>query len=97
MNESVPAIAMALGAGALLGLLFFGGLYLTVSQLPRSRHPVLLALGSFAIRAVVVVAGFIWIVGHSWPRLAAALVGFVMMRFVALRVWGPPRSKAKAE
>ncbi|MEE3719742.1 ATP synthase subunit I [Tumidithrix elongata RA019] len=44
--------------GAVLGTIYFGGLWVTVRKLPKARAPVLLALGSFFGRLGIVLAGF---------------------------------------
>lgn len=76
------ALAMAWAAGMGLGLFYFGGLWLTVRQLPTRRYPVPLFLGSFVGRTAVVVAGFYFVMGGHWERVLACLAGFIMVRQV---------------
>lgn len=90
MEEQRLALEMAFGAGIGLGLLFFGGLWLTVQRLSTTSRPALLALGSFWGRAAVCLVGFYVVMGH-WARLAACLSGFLVVRFVLVRCWRPPR------
>jgi F1F0 ATPase subunit 2 len=78
--------SFAVGVG--LGAIFFGGLKLTVRQIFTVRYPALLALGSFVLRTVLVVAGFFWVGDGQWQRYAAALVGFVLARFLLMRLAG---------
>ena len=77
----------AAAAGAVIGALHLGGLWATVRRLPTSRHRVLLTVGSFLIRMVLVGVGFaLLLVGERDPvRLLAALAGFVAVRTVL--VW----------
>jgi F1F0 ATPase subunit 2 len=84
---SEPAYLLLAGIqGALLGAVFFGGLWWTVRRAVTSRQPALWFLGSLAIRTLVVVAGF-WFSSHGdWRRLTACMVGFVVSRIVVLRV-----------
>lgn len=74
-------------AGALLGALFFGGLWWTVNRLPGARRPTLLVLASFGIRTAAVLAGCYLILVSGgivvWPRFLAALGGFLMVRIAA--------------
>ena len=77
----LPPLVLALAAGLGLGLFYFGGLWLTVRRLPRSRHPVPLLLASFAARTAVAVAGFFFVTGDRWERGLVCLGGFVAGRF----------------
>jgi len=70
--------------GLVLGLLFYGGLWLTVRALPRSGHPVVLALASFWGRTGLVLAGFV-ATAHRWQNAALCLVGFVIARVLLAR------------
>jgi F1F0 ATPase subunit 2 len=52
------AIAVGIGWGMLLGLLYFGGLWMTVRRLATTRHPIQLALVSLLMRLGLCLAGF---------------------------------------
>lgn len=80
-----------LGAGIVLGFFYFGSLWLTVQKLPAVRRPVFLSLSSFFARLTVVIAGFYFVMGSRWERLIICLLGFLGVRFVAVRRWGPDR------
>ena len=75
-------------AGIGLGLLYFGGLWLTVRALSTVRRPGLLTLGSFAGRMAVTLVSFYLIMGGHWERLLAALLGFLLTRGMLVRRWG---------
>ncbi|MCA2621259.1 MULTISPECIES: ATP synthase subunit I [unclassified Microcystis] len=49
---------LALLAGMALGLAHFGGLWLTVRQLPRTHNPMVLTLISFLGRTSIILLGF---------------------------------------
>lgn len=70
--------------GAVLGALYFGGLWLTIRQLPRLSHPMLWLLISTITRLGLVLAAFYLVSQGQWQRLLACLVGFVAMRFYLL-------------
>lgn len=72
--------APSLGAGAMLGLFFYGGLWLTTTLLPGSRRPLRIAHGSFLLRASVVTAALSWFAASSAVALALALAAFLGMR-----------------
>lgn len=80
--SSVLSLAFALLAGAVLGLVYFGGLWLVVRRLPQWRHPVLVMVASFIVRTAVVVLGFLALLDGQWQRAIALLAGFVAARVV---------------
>ena len=85
MNEAL-SLVLALVTGILLGAIFFGGLWWTVRHGVSSKHPALWFLGSMVVRMSIVLAGF-YFVGHGdWQRLAACLVGFIIARFIVMRL-----------
>ena len=75
-------------AGFALGIVFYGGLWLTVRALPKSKHAVLLALASFWGRTGLVIGGLLLAMDASWQRALACMVGFAMAR-LALARWAP--------
>lgn len=79
-------LAGGLLAGAGLGLVVFGGLWLTVRRLPAVRHPGRWLLMSLVARFAVALAGFLWLVRSGGPvaGLAGAL-GFVLARRAIIR------------
>jgi F1F0 ATPase subunit 2 len=88
MNE-IAALALAVVAGAVLGAIFFGGLWWTVSWGIRSSRPALWFLGSLLLRTSMVLGGFYW-VGHTdWQRLGACLLGFIVARLLISRLLKP--------
>lgn len=100
MLDTMDAMRLAIGlaSGLVLGLLFFGGLWWTVRRLPRSSRPVALYLGSMVVRAGAALAGFYLVLTYyDWPQLAAALVGFLVVRVALVRMASPvepPMGKA---
>ena len=90
------ALGMAFVAGIGLGILFFGGLWLTVQRISVSSWPALLALGSFWGRSAVCMLGFYLVMDGHWDRLAACLLGFLGARIVLVRYWRSERPSAAA-
>lgn len=86
-------LVLLLLAGLGLGLLFYGGLWLTVRALPNSRHPTALFLASFWGRNVLAIAGLILAMDSRWERAAICMVGFVLSRVVLGR-WIPRNGAA---
>ena len=87
----VLLLLFALTVGLVLGLLYFGGLWFTVSRVHEVSHPGYLLAGSFLVRAAVVLSGFAGITYAFGSRLEVVglcLLGFTMVRLVLVRRWG---------
>lgn len=93
MSEVVEIFSSVLG-GMLLGGLYFSGLWCTVRKLPDSSRPFRLVALSFMIRVSAVLIGFYFIMGGWWVRLAAALLGFILIREFSVRHLGQVLRKA---
>ena len=99
--RKVPRILVAGVAGVILGVIYFGGLWWTVRRLQAVPYPMAFFLASFILRVGVALAGFFFVTTYRWDleglartppalsRLAAALVGFILVRVVLLRLLGP--------
>ena len=88
ITESVYWIMLLL-AGGLLGLVYFGGLWLTIRQLTHWKNPGLVMMLSLLLRVLVVVAGFYWLTDGQWRELLASLSGFVIVRMLMVRHYRP--------
>ena len=83
-------LTLALVAGIALGAIFFGGLLWTVRKGVAAKSPALWFLGSSLVRMSLVLAGF-YFVGHGdWRRLVSCLLGFIVARFIVMRLTRPP-------
>ena len=80
------ALVFALIAGIFLGAFFFGGLWWTVRKGLASKWTALWFFGSMLLRTGAVMLGFYFVMGDSWQRLLAALLGFVLARIIATRL-----------
>jgi F1F0 ATPase subunit 2 len=88
--SDAPALALALLAGALVGTIFFGGLWWTVRRGLSSRRPALLFLGSLLLRTAAALAGFYFASRGDLKRLLACLLGFVIARLLVTRLARAP-------
>lgn len=77
---TIALLSGAFAAGLVLGAFYFIALWRTVRKLPDTPHPLRLMLGSFVVRAAVVLPGFYLVMSGHWERLIMALVGFILMR-----------------
>jgi F1F0 ATPase subunit 2 len=80
------SLAFALIAGIMLGAIFFGGLWWTVRKGVSAKHPAFWFFGSMLLRTCIVLLGFYFILGDSWQRLLAGLLGFIVARIVVTRL-----------
>lgn len=90
MSQFLPLVLAGL-AGMGLGLFYFGGLWLTIRQLPTCRWPAPLLVGSFVGRTAVVLVGFYFVMGGRWERALACLLGFLVARFLLVSRLRPER------
>jgi F1F0 ATPase subunit 2 len=77
--------------GLLVGLGYFGGLWLTVSKIQQVRHPTLLMFGSLVIRLGITLFIFYLVAQRGyWQWLIACLLGFLIIRIILVRHYQPP-------
>ena len=84
-----PWYGAAFGAGILLGIFYFGGLWMTVRALPHAKHPAFLVLGSYLFRLGL--AGVCLALvsrGGQWDRLLFCSLGLLLPRFFLARIAG---------
>jgi len=88
---SAPWTLLAAGVvGVAAGLAFFEGLWLTSVRISTARRPGLLILGSFAVRAALLLAALAIAVRAGWEVLGVTVVGVLAGRAVSLDRHRPP-------
>lgn len=85
MNE-ILSLLPAVFAGIVLGVLFFGGLWLTVRKGLDSKNATLIFMGSLIIRMAIVLLGFYYVGADNWQKMMACLGGFLIARIVITRI-----------
>ena len=89
MNE-LFTLMLSLAAGVALGVFYFGGLWLTLRQLPVSSQPVFLTVGSFFGRTAFSLFGFYLVIrGGRWELLVACLLGFMLAKLALVNSLRP--------
>jgi F1F0 ATPase subunit 2 len=83
--SDMPALILALLAGALLGAFFFAGLWWTVHKGVTSERPAVWFLGSLLLRTGVILAGLYLVSQGHWSRLVACLLGFLIARLIVVK------------
>lgn len=92
MNE-IFVFSLAMMAGLLLGIVFFGGLWWTVQKGISSGKPAVWLSGSLLLRMGIALAGFYFTADGHWDRLLACLSGFLIMRTVVTRLVRSPEKQ----
>jgi F1F0 ATPase subunit 2 len=83
-------LLLSLASGICLGIFYFGGLWLTLKQLPSTQQLVLLTLGSFLGRSAVCLFSFYLIVGVGHLEgLMISLAGFILAKLVLVSSLNP--------
>jgi F1F0 ATPase subunit 2 len=91
----LAGLAGALFGGVALGVLCFGGLWLTLwclaeqAERADNTHPALLLLGSFSLRSTILFAGLWWIGSQDSVRTLACAAGVIAVRPVFARLMRP--------
>jgi len=81
-----PLLLGTLLAGWILGLLFYGSLWLTTSRVLHSQHPVVWVLGGFVLRMAMVLPALYWLTDARWERLLICMGGFLIARPLVVRL-----------
>ena len=78
--SDIYMVSLTFGVGALLGVIFYGGLWITVQKGLSSRHAPLWFLASFWLRLAIVISGFYVMMQGDWKNLLVCLGGFLAGR-----------------
>lgn len=84
MNETLTLLLLAI-AGFALGVLFFGGLWLTVRKIGGKKNPTVWYFLSYVVRLGVVMTGFFFLTQGDWRRMLPIMAGFLIARFLVAR------------
>ena len=68
--------------GVVLGVLYFGGLFITVEKIDRVKYPSLLMVLSFVLRMGLLVATFFYISKGGYKDILFTLAGVILTRFI---------------
>lgn len=87
--KQILFVLSALIPGIILGIFYFGSLWITVRQLPTTAYPIRLFIGSFLGRTIVTLFGFYLVMDGQWQRILICLAGFIAARILLTRFWRP--------
>lgn len=80
-------------SGLVLGLFYFGGLWVGLKAGLKSRNPAAVFLLSFVIRISVVLLSFYLLVTHHWMSLLVCIPFFLAGRFIITKYLVPDAGK----
>lgn len=84
---------LAIFSGALLSVIYFFGLWVTVQKITNlNKHYYLVLLLSFLTRVTITLIGFYFILMLGWVPALLALLAFIITRQVVVRKIGTPSS-----
>ncbi len=86
---SITILLGMLCAGVILGLFYFGGLWLTLDRFSETRRWGLWLGASFLLRSTMVVICFWFLSAGDWQRILALAAGFTLVRFFSLKRMAP--------
>lgn len=88
MNLNIHSLwYLFIGLG--LGLFYFGGLWLTIKNMNQTRAPMILTIGSFIIRTIIILIILIYIARRGeWGNILILLAGLVISRIYLSRKIG---------
>ncbi|MFO7593581.1 MAG: ATP synthase subunit I [Pseudomonadota bacterium] len=83
-------------AGILLGLFFLQGLWVTIRNLDKTRHPAMRLLISILVRFSLVLAGFLFLARYAgWQHVLIAVAGFTLLRIYIVRRFSQEQDQNK--
>lgn len=85
MFSDIVPVVISVIAGGIAGIVFFGGLWVTVKRAVTMRQPALLMIASLIVRAAIVMAIFYVVSTGEFVRLAACMAGFLLVRAFIVR------------
>jgi F1F0 ATPase subunit 2 len=95
MNDFLTLVTTCV-AGLVLGAIFFRGLWWTVHRGVSSPRPAFWFLGSSLLRMSLVLVGFYLVGRGDWKRLVTCLLGFVVARFIVMRLTRAPVERPRS-
>ena len=82
---NLPILLGMVCAGVIIGLLYFGGLWLTLNKLTGAKRWIFWLGASFLVRSTMTVAAFWFLAAGDWRRILALVTGFTIVRFFSVK------------
>lgn len=85
MNSEIGSLILRIPAGILIGVMFYGGLWLTVSRLTRTSSPVLLSVTSLFLRMGLLLVSIWYLSGGRASGILGCTIGLMASRILLTR------------
>lgn len=92
---TLSVVALCLGTGLLVGIVYFGGLWLTVKNLKNSEHPTKTLLTSWFLRNGVFVLSLWAVMRGDWRRALITFGAFLSVKLVMTQAFKASLKKAE--
>ncbi len=80
--------------GIILGIVFFGGLYITVDKMRDVKNPSILLILSFVFRMAVLLGGLYLVSRNGFKDMLFALLGIVIMKLLMIFLAKRPQEQS---
>lgn len=95
--QFIITFAYPLVAGMVLGLIYFGGLWMVLRRLPEIKHPAAWLGLSLVVRMLIVLLVLYLLFADSWQQLIMAVLGMLTSRAILVhRIKPGPWQNKKA-
>ena len=68
--------------GIVLGIVYFGGLYLTNKKIPKGKNPALLMFLSITLRMIILLGGLYFVFDRDFIKLLVAIAGIFISKYI---------------
>jgi F1F0 ATPase subunit 2 len=68
--------------GIILGIIYFGGLYLSIQKINQVKYPSLLMTLSFVVRMAILLGTFFYISKNGYKDILFALLAVILVRVI---------------
>ncbi len=72
-------------AGVMIGIFYFGGLWLTLNKLTGAKRWVFWLGAGFLVRSSITMTAFWFLAAGDWQRIVALATGFTIVRFFSIK------------
>lgn len=80
--------------GIILGIVFFGGLYITVEKMSDVKNPSILLLISFVLRMAILIGGLYLVSRHGFKDMMLALLGIILIKLLMIYLAKRPKEQS---
>ncbi len=96
LTQVLFMVVYPLAVGLVLGVFYYGGLWLVLRRLPQLSHPAVWLTLSLLVRTLTVLFVLYLLFANDWQQLLVAVLGMIISRVLLVqRIKPAPRHAAK--